>query len=208
MKSLVVASGNRGKLAEIAEILQGCVDRIYSPADFPHFPEVVEDGDTFDANARKKALSAAAATGMPALADDSGLVVDALGGRPGVYSARFAGEGCGDVANNEKLLSCLDGIESSGRSAAFHCVVALCYPDGTCSAFRGELQGFILESPRGEGGFGYDPLFYVPEFGKTLAELDMETKNRISHRGRALEELKKHISLELATECRKKLAPR
>jgi XTP/dITP diphosphohydrolase len=194
LKELVVASGNRGKLAEIAGILQGCVARLYSSADFPRFPDVVEDGETFEANARKKALSAAIFTGMPALADDSGLVVDALAGRPGVHSARFAGEGCGDAANNEKLLRCLDGVELRRRTAAFHCVAALCFPDGTCRTFHGELKGVILESPQGEGGFGYDPLFLVPEFGKTLAELDMETKNRISHRGRALEGLKNHMS--------------
>lgn len=195
MRELVVASGNRGKLAEIAGILHGCVEKLYSSADFPGLPEVVEDGETFEANARKKALSAAVATGMPALADDSGLVVDVLGGRPGVYSARFAGEGCGDAANNEKLLRCLVGVEPGRRTAAFHCVVALCYPDGTCRTFHGELKGIILENPRGGGGFGYDPLFLVPEFDKTLAELDMETKNRISHRGRALEGLKNCISL-------------
>lgn len=194
MKELVVATGNRGKLAEIAGILRGCVERMYSPADFPGFPEVVEDGDTFEANARKKALAAAVATGIPSLADDSGLVVDALGGRPGVHSARFAGQGCGDVANNEKLLRCLEGIEALKRTAAFHCVVALCHPDGNCEIFHGELNGIILEAPCGEGGFGYDPLFLVPEFGKTLAELNMEIKNRISHRGIALEKLKKHIS--------------
>lgn len=194
MKELVVASGNRGKLTEIAGILQGFVGRMYSPADFPRIPEVIEDGDSFEANARKKALAAAVATGVPALADDSGLVVDALGGRPGVHSARFAGQGCGDAANNEMLLRCLEGIESLGRTAAFHCVVALCYPDGNCEFFRGELNGVILDAPRGEGGFGYDPLFLVPELGKTLAELDMETKNRISHRGIALEKLKLYIS--------------
>ncbi|NMC73441.1 MAG: XTP/dITP diphosphatase [Geobacteraceae bacterium] len=194
MKELLLASGNRGKLAEIGEILRGCVEKMYSAADFPGLPEVVEDGDTFESNARKKALSAAMTTGMPALADDSGLVVDALDGRPGVYSARFAGEGCGDAANNEKLLRCLDGIETPRRTAAFHCVAALCFPDGTCRTFCGELRGIILECPRGDGGFGYDPLFLVPEFGKTLAELDMETKNRISHRGRALEQLRKYIS--------------
>lgn len=194
MKELLVASGNRGKLAEIGEFLRGCVEKIYSASDFPGLPEVVEDGDTFEANARKKALSAAIATGMPALADDSGLVVDALGGRPGVHSARFAGEGCGDAANNEKLLKCLEGIDASGRTAAFHCVVALCFPDGACRTFSGELGGAILSAPRGKGGFGYDPLFLVPEYGKTLAELDMATKNRISHRGKALEKLRTYIS--------------
>lgn len=194
MKELLVASGNKGKIAEISLILDGYVERLYSAADFPALSGVIEDGDTFEANARKKALSAAIVTGIPALADDSGLVVDALGGRPGVHSARFAGEGCGDAANNEKLLKCLEGVEVCRRTAAFHCVVALCFPDGSCRTFRGELKGVILENPRGAGGFGYDPLFLVTEFGKTLAELDVEIKNRISHRGRALEGVRGFIS--------------
>ena len=122
-------------------------------------------------------------------------MVDALGGRPGVFSARFAGEGADDSANNRKLLTELAGIPSSGRSAAFHCVLAFCLPDGTCRTFEGRLPGIILEEQQGEGGFGYDPLFLVPEYGQTLAQLPLELKNRISHRGRALEEFRWYLEV-------------
>jgi XTP/dITP diphosphohydrolase len=190
MKELIVATGNKGKLREFAELLKGVVDRVLSPADFPGFPEVEEDGDTFEANAIKKAMSAAAFTGRPVLADDSGLSVDHLHGRPGVYSARFAGEGASDADNNALLLRELAGVPSEQRGAAFHCVIALCQPDGSCQTFDGSLPGVILEAPRGEGGFGYDPLFLVPEYGQTFSELSLEIKNRISHRGRAMQQLK------------------
>lgn len=194
MRELLVASGNKGKVLEIGRALDGFVSRILSAADYPDLPHVDEDGTTFEANARKKALSAALASGIPALADDSGLVVDALGGRPGVFSARFAGEGAGDAENNEKLLLELDGIAADRRQASFHCVVALCLPDGACATFTGELHGFILEEPRGSGGFGYDPLFLVPGYGKTLAELPLDIKNGISHRGKALEKVRRYLS--------------
>jgi XTP/dITP diphosphohydrolase len=124
------------------------------------------------------------------LADDSGLSVDHLGGRPGVYSARFAGEGATDAENNALLLRELDGVPTEKRGAAFHCVIALCLPDGSCQTFDGSLAGIVLEAPRGEGGFGYDPLFLVPEYGQTFSELPLEIKNAISHRGRAMQMLK------------------
>jgi XTP/dITP diphosphohydrolase len=190
MKELVVATGNKGKLREFAELLKGVVDVILSPADFPGFPEVDEDGETFQANALKKARSAALFTGKPVLADDSGLSVDHLGGRPGVYSARFAGEGATDAENNALLLRELDGVPTEKRGAAFHCVIALCLPDGSCQTFDGSLAGIVLEAPRGEGGFGYDPLFLVLEYGQTFSELPLEIKNAISHRGRAMQMLK------------------
>jgi XTP/dITP diphosphohydrolase len=193
MKELLVATQNKGKLAEIAAILNGCVERLYSSADFPNLPPVVEDGETFEDNARKKALGAALATGIPALADDSGLVVDVLGGRPGVYSARFAGDGSSDARNNEKLLLELNSVPSGKRTAAFHCAVALCFPEGTCRIFRGELTGVLLDCPRGRGGFGYDPLFVPLGHNKTLAELDPDTKNAISHRGKALKGLREFL---------------
>jgi XTP/dITP diphosphohydrolase len=191
---LVVATTNRGKLKEIGKILEDFVTCLLSPSDFPCLPEVVEDGETFEENAVKKALSAARATGLPALADDSGLVVDALGGLPGVRSARFAGEFATDEENNEKLLCELAGISGEARRAAFCCVIAVCCPDGTCCTFKGELSGFILEAPRGREGFGYDPLFLVPAYGKTLAELPLEVKNVVSHRGTALLALKDYFS--------------
>ncbi|TGU70313.1 XTP/dITP diphosphatase [Geomonas terrae] len=194
MKELLVASGNKGKLREFGELLRGVVDTILSPADFPDLPDVVEDGATFEENAIKKALSAARCTGRPVLADDSGLCVDYLGGRPGVYSARFAGEGATDADNNALLLRELAGVPAEKRGAAFHCVIALCLPDGTCRTFDGALAGVILETPRGEGGFGYDPLFMVPEYGQTFSELPMEIKNAISHRGRAMQMLKEALT--------------
>lgn len=193
MSRLVVATTNRGKLKEIGKLLEGIPVTLLSLADFSSFPEVDEDGDTFEANAVKKALSAARATGLPALADDSGLLVDALGGLPGVRSARFAGELASDAENNEKLLRELAGIPGEARRAAFHCVIALCCPDGSCHTFRGELPGLVIDSPRGSEGFGYDPLFLVPAYDKTLAELSLEVKNAISHRGKALVALKNYL---------------
>lgn len=193
MNELLVATGNRGKLREFEALLTGVVSRVYSLVDFPDVPVVEEDGDTFLENAEKKARNAALSTGRPALADDSGLMVDILGGRPGVHSARFAGDAANDGANNFKLLRELEGIPRESRRAAFHCVIALCFPDGECRTFKGELAGMILDTPRGDGGFGYDPLFLVPEYGRTLAELPLELKNRISHRGRALEALKEYL---------------
>ncbi|GFE58769.1 XTP/dITP diphosphatase [Geobacter sp. AOG1] len=190
MNELLVATGNRGKLREFEALLRDIEVRVYSLVDFPEVPPVEEDGISFAENAMKKARNAALATGKPALADDSGLVVDALGGRPGVHSARFAGSGADDGANNAKLLRELAGVPRESRRAAFHCVIALCLPEGECQTFAGELSGIVLDAPRGEGGFGYDPLFLVPEYGRTLAELPLALKNRISHRGRALNELK------------------
>lgn len=193
MKELLVATGNAGKVKELAALLSGSGIRLYSLQDFPDIPPVIEDGATFADNAIKKATAAAKATGLPVIADDSGLIVDAIGGRPGVHSARYAGEGADDGANNAKLLSELAGIPQKERSAAFRCVIALCMPQGECQTFTGELGGMILTAPSGSGGFGYDPLFMVPEYGMTLAELPLEVKNRISHRGRAFVELQKYL---------------
>jgi len=194
MKELLVATGNKGKLREFGELLKGVVETILSPADFPGLPEVEEDGATFEANAIKKALSAAVSTGLPVLADDSGLSVAYLGGRPGVHSARFAGPKASDADNNALLLRELAGVPAEERGAAFHCVIALCRPDGSCQTFDGSLPGVILEAPRGSGGFGYDPLFLVPEYGQTFSELPLDIKNRISHRGRAMQQLKAALS--------------
>ncbi|HML78183.1 XTP/dITP diphosphatase [Geobacter sulfurreducens] len=193
MTRLVVATRNKGKLREIAAILDGLPFTLLSLDDFPGFPEVEEDGETFEENALKKASAAANVTGLPALADDSGLVVDALGGRPGVYSARYSGETASDEANNAKLLRELASVSYEERTAAFRCAIALCSPEGKRYTFSGELQGVILDSPRGTEGFGYDPLFFVSEKGATMAELPLEVKNVISHRGRALALLKDHL---------------
>ncbi len=193
MNELLVATRNRGKLKELEALLAGAVDRLLSPVDIPDVPEVEEDGASFQENAVKKAHCVALSIGKPVLADDSGLVVEALGGRPGVYSARFAGEGASDDDNNSKLLREMACLPAERRTAAFRCVVALCFPDGICRTFDGELRGVILDAPRGTGGFGYDPLFLVPEYGQTLAELPLEVKNSISHRGKALAKLKEYL---------------
>ncbi|KJS18539.1 MAG: purine NTP phosphatase [Peptococcaceae bacterium BRH_c4b] len=182
---LVLATRNRGKVNELAELLSPLGVEVLSLDNFPGVPEVEEDGDTFKANALKKALTVSLHTGEIALADDSGLEVDYLGGAPGVHSARFAGVGRDDLENNEKLLRLMKNVPPEKRTARFRCVVALATPEGRTFTTEGACEGIIGNSPRGGEGFGYDPLFVVPEFGKTFAELDMETKNRISHRGRA-----------------------
>lgn len=185
LTELLIATANGGKFREFAALFAGSDIRLYSLKDFPALLPTVEDGATFRENALKKAVVAANKTGLSVIADDSGLCVDALAGRPGVLSARFAGDGCGDEANNLKLLHELSGVPRGRRAAAFRCVISLCTPEGLTADFEGELRGFILEQFVGSGGFGYDPLFMVPEYGKTVAELPMEVKNRISHRGKA-----------------------
>ncbi|RNC67821.1 MAG: XTP/dITP diphosphatase [Desulfuromonadales bacterium] len=194
MISLVVATRNKGKLLEIVKLLEGLPVRVLSFDDFEDVPVVDEDGSTFEANAIKKAKSAARDFGCLALADDSGLVVDALEGEPGIYSARYAGEGATDADNNAKLLREMASVPPDRRDAAFCCVLALCGPERDCSTFTGEVRGVILEQAVGEGGFGYDPLFLVKGEGKTMAELPLEVKNRISHRAKALEQVKEFLS--------------
>jgi len=183
---LVVATRNQGKLKEIRRLLEGTAIRVRGLDEFPDVPEVEEDGDTFEANARKKAETVSEIVGLWTLADDSGLAVDALQGQPGVYSARYAGVGAGDAANNAKLLQDMQGIERSRRQAAFCCCMALSFAGQPSRVFEGRVEGIVLDAARGEGGFGYDPLFLVREYGKTMAELPMDIKNRISHRGQAL----------------------
>lgn len=194
MKRLVVATRNRGKIVEINSLLAGLVDEICSAADFPDFPETIEDGTTFEENALKKAREASAFSGLPALADDSGLTVDALNGRPGVYSARFAGEGAGDAANNAKLREELQGVPPESRQGAFVCVLAYVTPEGDERLFSGRVTGRILLEPRGEGGFGYDPLFLVDGFERSMAELTLAEKNGISHRARAFAEFRNYLA--------------
>jgi len=193
MKELLIATGNSGKVREFAALFADKELKLYSFKNFPGILPVIEDGSTFKENALKKAAAAAKESGLPTLADDSGLCVDALNGCPGVLSARYAGPDADDATNNLKLLQALTGISPGLRSATFRCVIAFCTPEGFEATFDGELRGFILESPSGGGGFGYDPLFMVPEYGKTLAELPLEIKNRISHRGRAAEALRNYL---------------
>ncbi|MCG8472426.1 MAG: XTP/dITP diphosphatase [Desulfobacterales bacterium] len=184
---LVLATRNKGKTEEIRALLKGHPVELKNLDDFGPIPEVIEDGDTFDDNAYKKASFTARVLGFPAIADDSGLTVEALDGRPGVYSARFAGEDADDAANNAKLLKELEG--KGNRKAAFECVISIAVPTGPALTYEGRCEGVIAEVPSGDGGFGYDPLFYVPEKGKTFAELTMEEKGEISHRGKALQEV-------------------
>ena len=193
MKHLVVATRNRGKILEINALLTGLVDQVSSAADYAGFPETVEDGATFEENALKKAREAALFTGLPALADDSGLVVDALDGRPGVFSARYAGEGAGDAANNARLLQKCQNVPDDRRQAAFVCALAFVTPEGAEKMFTGRVTGRILSEPRGEGGFGYDPLFLVDGFGRSMAELELAEKNVVSHRARAFMEFREYL---------------
>lgn len=194
MMELVVASRNPGKLKEISRLLESEGITALGLEGFPEVPEVVEDGETFAANAVKKAETIACATGLPCLADDSGLVVAALQGRPGVHSARFAGAGADDHSNNRKLLAEMALIPEQQRQAAFCCVMALCLPDQPTRLFEGRVEGVILSHGQGSGGFGYDPLFWLPEFDCTMAELPVDIKNKISHRGQALRQVVAFLS--------------
>ena len=191
MKRIVVATRNRGKLAEIREALAGLPVELVALDAIPDAPEVVEDGETFFDNAAKKALALARHTGLPALADDSGLMVDALGGAPGVYSARFAGPAANDADNIRKLLAELGG--RPGRAARFVAVVVLALPGGGLISARGECAGEITAVPSGTGGFGYDPVFFSPRFGRTFAEISSAEKLSVSHRGAALRALRGRI---------------
>jgi XTP/dITP diphosphohydrolase len=193
VKELVLATRNLDKGRELAALLGDLNIRIRTLADFPDAPEVVEDGATCEANAIKKAMEIARATGRAAVADDTGLEVDALGGRPGVYAARYAGEGATYEDNCRKLLHELKGIPPERRTARFLTVAALALPEGDVRIAHGILEGLIAETPAGSQGFGYDPVFFVPELGKTLAELTPTEKNRISHRARAFTKLREML---------------
>lgn len=184
---LVLASGNPGKLKELAHMLEPLHIEVLSQADFDVQP-VEETGLTFVENALLKAREAARVSGLPALGDDSGLVVDALDGRPGIYSARYAGKDASDADNNQKLLRELADLPMDRRTAHFHCCLVLLRheSDPVPIIAEGSWHGHILEAPRGDGGFGYDPLFHDREIGATAAELPMEEKARVSHRGAAL----------------------
>jgi XTP/dITP diphosphohydrolase len=189
MNEIVVATMNTGKVAEIAAALAMLPVTILSLRDFTGVTEAVENGDSFAANAALKAAHYSLCTGKPCLADDSGLEVDALHGAPGVYSARYAGGGASDAANNRKLLADMTDILPENRSARFCCVLAYVDPDGTLLMAEGTLEGAILREPKGNGGFGYDPLFLIPALEKTMAEISLTEKNAISHRGQAMQNM-------------------
>jgi XTP/dITP diphosphohydrolase len=186
---LVIATLNQHKLQEFKVLLQDFSVTLFSLRDFPHLPPIVEDGTSFVENALKKAVVVAHATGKLTIADDSGIEVEALDGRPGIYSARFAGEDAGDAENNAKLLKELKGLPPAKRGARFKCVLGIAQPEGETAFVEGECRGVITDVPRGQHGFGYDPVFLVPEYNKTFSEMAPEEKNRISHRSRALKKL-------------------
>lgn len=188
---IVIATGNKGKAAEFKSIFEKFGFEIQTLLDYPELDEIDETGDTFAENALLKAEGVSKALNTIVLADDSGLKVDALQGQPGIYSARFAGEEKNDAKNNAKLLGELSELPFEERTAHFHCTLALAAPDKESMTIEGELDGYILGVPRGQNGFGYDPLFYVSEKDKTLAELTHEEKINISHRAIAVRNLEK-----------------
>jgi XTP/dITP diphosphohydrolase len=189
--SIAIATRNAHKLRELARICADWPSEWVTVAnhDPAAFPDVEETGDTYLENALLKARAAAAALGTPALADDSGIEVDALGGKPGVRSARYAGEGASDERNLQELIRALRGVPAGGRTARYRCVAALAFPDGTELHAEASCEGALTKGPRGDGGFGYDPIFVPAGWDRTMAELTSEEKDRISHRGRAFRSL-------------------
>lgn len=210
MTKVVLATRNPHKVEELREILVDVCDElgltIVGLDDYPDAPDVVEDGVTFEQNALLKAVSAAKATGLPALADDSGLAVDVLGGAPGIFSARWSG-GQSDAANVDLLLAQLGDVRDEHRSAAFVCAAALALPDGRTAAELGRYPGAVARAPKGTNGFGYDPIFVPTDQadiadvidGRTLAEFDADEKNAVSHRARAFRALAPHLREQLTT---------
>ena len=196
---LVLATNNEHKIGEIKSIMAGLDVDILTAADFFEFPDPPETGATLEENAKIKAVEIYQGTGIPALADDSGLEVDFLKGQPGVMSSRFAGPGCTYADNNRKLLHLLEGIGEEKRTARFRCVAALALAENDIRLFEGTVEGWITTKLRGKEGFGYDPVFFFPELGKTFAEISQEEKNKYSHRGRAFRKVAEFIR-ELSRE--------
>jgi XTP/dITP diphosphohydrolase len=191
VKEVIIATKNAGKAKEFQSLFAEKGIEVKSLLDFDHVPDIAETGKTFAENAVLKAEAIANYFNKIVIADDSGLAVDVLDGKPGVYSARYAGEQKNDQANMEKVLAELKGIPFEQRTARFHCALAVAIPQGRTVVVEGTCEGYITEEPRGTNGFGYDPIFYVPDQQKTMAELSKEEKNKISHRANALKELQK-----------------
>ena len=191
-KRLVFATGNQGKVNEFRQML-GDDYEILSMKDIGVDIDIVEDGKTFEENAVIKAKAVMEETGEMVLADDSGFEVDYLNKEPGIYSARYMGEDTPYSVKNKSIIDRLDGVEDDKRTARFVCAIAAVFPDGTVRTTRGTIEGIIAHEPMGENGFGYDPIVYVPEFGRTTAQLTADEKNKVSHRGKALAEMKKYI---------------
>ena len=187
MRELVVASRNKGKVREIKRLLENLPFKVTSLSDYPHIPEIIEDGKTYRANALKKASEVARATGKMAMSDDSGIEVKALGYAPGIYSSRFAGIGASEKARNKKLFAMLKGIPFSGRQARYRCVIALVNAKGQeLGVVQGVCSGYVTTKEQGRNGFGFDPLFLLKRYNKTFGQLPPSLKAKISHRGRAL----------------------
>ena len=197
IRELVLATRNRHKVEELIALLGDLGITIRTLDEFPDAPDVVEDGDTCEANAVKKAHAIAEFTGLPAVADDTGLEVDALGGRPGVYAARYAGEDATYEDNCRKLLRELMGVPRERRTARFLTVAAIALPSDRIRVAHGTLDGVIAEEASGTSGFGYDPVFLVPELGKTLAQLSADHKNTISHRAKAFAKVREILSMQM-----------
>jgi XTP/dITP diphosphohydrolase len=198
MRDLLLATRNRDKVREIERILDGLPLRVRTMDEFPDLPDVEEDGETFEENAAKKALSAARGSGLLALADDTGLVVPALGGEPGVRSSRYAGENVTYEDNRRKLLERMADLPDEKREASFVCTAVVADARGIVLRAEGTCEGRILRAPRGDGGFGYDPVFFHPPTGKTFAELAIEEKNRVSHRAFAMRAIRGMLEARIA----------
>lgn len=190
-KKMIFATGNQGKIKEIKAILGDIGEEILSMKEAGIDIDIVEDGNSFEENAIIKARAVMERTGQLVLADDSGLEVDALGGEPGIYSARYLGEDTSYEIKNRNIIERLEGVEGEARSARFVCVIAAAFPDGEVVTTRGTIEGVIAKEPAGENGFGYDPIVYVPEYKMTTGQMEPEAKNAISHRGKALCAMKK-----------------
>ncbi len=193
MKKIIFATGNAGKMKEIREILKDTDYEVLSMKEAGLNPEIIEDGKTFEENAIIKAKTICELSGEIALADDSGLEVDYMDKAPGIYSARFLGEDTSYDVKNQYIIDKLAGVEGEARSARFVCAIAAVFPDGRIETRVATIEGQIAYAPAGENGFGYDPIFYVPEYGCTTAELTMAQKNEISHRAKALEAMKREV---------------
>ncbi len=194
MKEVIIATKNRGKAKEFVEMFEPLGYSVKTLLDYPEIEDVEETGTTFEENAVLKAETVSKLLGKVVISDDSGLMVDALEGRPGVYSARYAGEQKNDQENMDKVLKELEGVPLEERTARFCCTLAIANPESGTQTFTGTCEGTILEEKRGEYGFGYDPIFFVAEEGKAMAELPPEKKNSISHRANALKKLKEQLS--------------